>query len=89
MKNHIIFFYALLFSLVFIFIGGIIGGLILFWIWPGMVKYLFPGAVETGLIIEKIGLWQSFFSSIIFFCFYFCLQLLKGLYHKVKQNNRF
>lgn len=57
------------------FIGLIVillflGPIVLMWLWPVVIPEVFPGAVDSGMIAEKLSFWQSvglFIIAIILF----------------------
>jgi hypothetical protein len=42
-----------------IFIGSVIGGTFLFFVWPIAIPVAFPGLVEKGVIAAKLTWWAS------------------------------
>jgi len=55
---------------------AVVGGTLVFWIWPVAVPAAFPGLVATSVIASKLSWWESV-----------CLTWLFGVLIKSTQNN--
>lgn len=55
---------------------SVIGGTIVFWIWPVAIPGAFPGLVASGVIAGKLGWWTAV-----------CLTWLAGILWKATQTN--
>jgi hypothetical protein len=76
MKNFVEGLLVAIGVMVVVAIVAVLGGTIVFWIWPVAIPAAFPGLVESGVLAAKIAWWPAV-----------CLTWLFGILIKSTQTN--
>jgi hypothetical protein len=71
---------AIIVGLLLIFGIAVIGGTIVWLLWPHTIPFVFPGLVAGNFIVAKIGWWKAVFFSWI------CGVLFKGVNHNYNKR---
>lgn len=46
-------------SLIVLFVIAVFAGTLVFWIWPHVIPFAFPGLVAGGFVVAKLAWWKA------------------------------